>query len=200
MSYSSSHKLEIQKAHFDVRNKMRDHGIPQEIIDVIFSLVFPHLCRKLFRQIRRMKETRSVWWDPSDRLKELCGGRGSIQLDHFDLWTIFPAFVEYKKECLCSFPYIFTTEDAIEDGFREEMYHDDEYTEIADGCCINCVLLNFPCLNYCHDHVPECKVSHLWNIEDEPAVRESLYLEDFEWEDFDDEDLDNFQGEYLDLD
>lgn len=166
-------KLGIQKAHFDVRNKMRDHGIPQEIIDMIFSLVFPKARRKLFRQIRRMKETRSVWWDPSDRLKELCGGRGSIQLDHFDLWTIFPTFVEYKKEFLFSFPYMRRNDPLIENEFKGEMYHSDEHNEI-DGCCVDCIAWNFPCLNYCHEQVPECKVAHLWNIQDEPVVREAL--------------------------
>ena len=173
MSYAFSNNLEILKAHSDVRNKMRDHLLPQEIIDMIFGLVFANSRKNLFTQIRRMKETRSIWWDPSDRLKELCGGRGPIQLNHFDLWTIFPAFVEYKKQWSPSFPYVRETEDAIEHDFKEEMYHDYEYTDI-DGCCMNCIAWNFPCLNYCHEHVPECKVAHLWNIQDEPEVREAL--------------------------
>ena len=179
MSYTSCvknkkmNKLEMQKAHFGVRNKMRDHGIPQEIIDMIFSLVFSDSRGPLFTQIRSMKETRSIWWDPSERLKEMCGERGCIQLEHFDLWTIFPSFIQYKKHWSPSFPYIRTREAALEYNFKQEMYHDDEYTEI-DGCCMNCIAWNFPCLNYCHDQVPECKVAHLWNIEDEPAVREAL--------------------------
>jgi hypothetical protein len=166
-------KLEILKVHFGVRNKMRYHGVPQEIIDLIFSLVFPYSRRKLFRQIRRMKDMRSIWWDPSDRLKELCGGRGSIQLDHFDLWTIFPAFVKFKRHegFMKRLPPF--VEQRVEEVFKDKMCHSDEYTEI-DGCCVNCILYDFPCLNYCHEHEPECKVSHLWNIQDEPVVREVL--------------------------
>ena len=140
----------------------------------MINLEMQKVRRNLFAEIRSMKETHSIWWDPSDRLKEMCGGRGCIQLEHFDLWTIFPAFVEYKKHWSPSFPLIRTTEEAIEYDFRKQNFHADSGAIQLDGCCRNCILYGFPCLNYCHEHVSDCKVPHLWNIKDEPTVIQEL--------------------------
>lgn len=166
--------LEIQKAHLAVCNKMKELGIPQEIIDKIFYFVFTDLQKNLFIQIRSIKENYSIWWDPSERLKELCGSRGSIQLNYFDIWTIFPQFIEYKKQWSPSFPLIGTIEDALEKDFRGETYH-----YVDDSVCMSCVEYNFPCLNYCDGNRSACKVIHFWDIKDEPCVKEAIRIFNF---------------------
>ena len=86
-----AHKmLQLQTAYSQVQKTMKQHGLPQEVIDMIFRDVYKYNNDSIFYHLSSLA---SIWWEPSYRLRELCGERGALQPRYYDYWKLFPAFI-----------------------------------------------------------------------------------------------------------
>lgn len=152
----------ISDAHAEVRKKMREHLFPQEIIDMIFEIVYSYSRKKYLISIDSRYGKRSIWWNPSERLRKLCGERGAIQNKYFDSWSLFRSYVLCEHECIMRNPHFIIS-------FEEEDQIDREFYIFRCGelNCSECMLENFPCgclASY------NSKICGLWDIRDEPSL------------------------------
>jgi hypothetical protein len=136
-----------------IKTFMIAKGLPQEIIDMIFSYIYPERKRNLLKYVENRK---NIWEIPSDRLLELCSERGGMQLAYFDVDTIFPLFRVYREKRIEHYSAFDETED-IEEDIQENF-------KINRCFCLLCFSVKFPCVNCCENK----KLLENWDISDEP--------------------------------
>ncbi len=163
-------KFEEQDLHVAIRNKMREI-LSEELISMIFIYVYNHTKMFPLYQIGRRFGRKSIWWDPSDTLKKMCGERGGIQPGYYDMWSLFRSFIPYRKNKLsfCIQSQLEGDDINYEEEYIERCFNEDRCGR--EGECLNCISYNFPCTNLiCEDL--DSGIEFLWNIADEPSLRE----------------------------
>ena len=180
-SYSAATKgkklpsFETQELQVAVRNKMREHLLPEEIIAMIFVFANSEKRKRIPSVLDSLRETYSIWWKPSRRLKELCGERGALQPYHYDVSSVFPSYIPFKHNPLYVGLSSFEKEDIF--NLRRCSHYPQE------GCCIICVAYKFPCAT-CSD-TGACQ--SIWDVSDEPRVSSHTEYLDLRWEGWRDE-------------
>ena len=166
-------KFKEQKLHIAIRNKMRQ-TLPEEIISLIFTYVYRMAKGYHLYQIDRRFGTKSIWWDPSDTLKRMCGERGGIQLGYYDIWSLFRSFIPYRenKICIPIHPELHLRNHNYEEEYIERCFNEDRCGRFQWGC-LNCIGYNFPCTNLLRED-SDSGIEFLWNIKDEPFLREFI--------------------------
>ena len=175
-------EFKMQDLHVAVRDKMREYLLPEEIIAMIFVMVYSKEKKKIPLILDYMNEKHSIWWKPSYRLRDLCSERGALQPHHYDLWTIFPSYIPFRDHKRYDGYSAFDDEDEVDEEV-EQIFNERRFNDESEyGCCSNCVAYQFPCKN-CSDY-QSCTNSHIWDISDEPRVFEQVEYLDFNFPDW----------------
>ena len=171
--------LQLQTAYSQVQKTMKQHGLPQEVIDMIFRDVYKYNNDSIFYHLSSLA---SIWWEPSYRLRELCGERGALQPRYYDYWKLFPAFISLST----AFEMV---SDSI-DEYKEDQIDFDEMACQTEGPCPCCKHFRYPCVSKVEFSAatgwsflerPNTSIIHLWDIEDEPYYRGIEQPDDYEY-------------------
>ena len=144
-----------------VARKFLNTKLPTELVDRIMGDVYTDEFKNTLLLIKGRKYYSSIWYNPSDRLVELCGERGAIQTgveiayDDFDegvpfvsqhkfiepwmLWKTYQSFRAYVyKDSIMRGIFNKITEENIEEVWM--------YQSVCTAGCEIC-RDNFPCFN-----------------------------------------------------
>ena len=176
-------KFENQELHIAIRNKIREI-LPEEVISLIFIYVYRMAQGWPLAQIERRFGRASIWWDASDSLKKMCGERGGIQPGHYDMWSLFRSFIPYRenKISFCVQSQLEGDDINYEEEYIERCFNEDRCG--VPGPCGNCIAYNFPCSNLLRGE-SDRSLEYLWDIIDEPSIRDFEFMFEFEDEDED---------------
>ena len=107
--------------------------LPEEVERIIYKFYYSK------NVVEEIKQTKSVWYTPSDNLVYLCRDSGCIQHSHTDMEKVL---LTHRTD------YI-------------EVVHDVCFKNL----CLNCVAYGFPCMNACYHGGFDPKLLGIWNME-----------------------------------
>ena len=153
-----------------VARKFLLKNLPPELVDYILEFIYEPLRKELMLSITQTLGTKSVWWNPSGRLLELCRhDSGAIQVDYFDEWTMFKDHLGFVEFALEEYYDIIGRGDDTPTfpEYAKELWQRSRCG--WKGFCPNCIAYNFPCSNAAKKN--EEKYSHIWDIQDDPRFK-----------------------------
>jgi hypothetical protein len=184
MTKENSGMLQLQKVYSEIQRVMRENKLPIELIDMIFSPVHKYNFKQMIRE--RDTTVKSIWWESSRRLRQLCGENGALQVGHYDTWTLFPSFILVARTLVNTGTTDYPDYDTTVKFFEEKSCGVND-----GGPCGNCAYYGFPCRNkvcYCPNwgssstggwdgddyfmSKPNFDIEGLWEISDDPRVRD----------------------------